>query len=116
MSHTRFNYKAENRCLLDEFKDKPQANVFDGQCRGEELGYRADLTVDKNGKKIIECSNKIGSCRRSICECDKALAEKLAKYEDTWDETLHANKGTGIVNRAGRNITPFFHTPPTPPS
>ena len=36
---------------------------------------------------------QLGSCRRNICECDKQLAEGLSKYENEWDESLHANRG-----------------------
>ena len=63
------------------------------ECRGEDIGYRADLVEDANGNKSIVCTNKPGECRRNICECDKALAEKLASEEDNWDESKHEIKG-----------------------
>lgn len=82
------------KCLVDEHKDDGlDINGADG-CIGEEIGYRYDLMHDNaTGKNSIECTNKIGSCRRNICECDKQLAENLALYEDQWNEQFHANRG-----------------------
>jgi len=72
------------KCLLDE---------HEGECKGEDIGYRMDLLTDDYGNKSIQCTNKPNSCRYNICQCDKALAEKLALHEDTWDEQLHSVKG-----------------------
>ena len=49
--------------------------------------------IDVAGHKSIVCTNKLGECRRNICECDKALAEKLAIEESNWDESKHVVKG-----------------------
>ena len=69
--------------------------THDGKCRGEEVGYSADLVEDaETGKKSIVCTNKGGACRRNICECDKRLAEQFALHEDSWNQDLHTNKGT----------------------
>ena len=68
-------------------------NINSDSCAGENLGYRADLMTDNDGNKSIVCTNKLGECRRNICECDKALAEKLAFEEKNWDVTKHAVKG-----------------------
>ena len=68
--------------------------THDGKCRGEEVGYSADLVEDaETGKKSIVCTNKAGACRRNICECDKRLAEQFALHEDSWNQDLHTNKG-----------------------
>merc|ERR1719277_1427325 len=49
--------------------------------------------ADQSGEKSIECTNRRGTCRRNICECDKRLAEQLGKYESEWNESLHKNRG-----------------------
>merc|ERR1712203_937879 len=62
---------------------KPQDNIDRSckdfkqcyRCLNEEFGYRFDLLT-----------NRIGSCRRSICECELQHAKALAKYESEWDE------------------------------
>jgi len=82
------------KCLIDEHKDDGKEINGQSDCIGEEIGYAADLLIDDvTGQKSLQCSNKLGSCRRNICECDKQLAEGLSKYEDEWDESLHANRG-----------------------
>ena len=68
--------------------------THDGKCRGEEVGYAADLLIDQEtGKKSIVCTNRAGSCRKNICECDKRLAMQFALHEDSWNQDLHTNKG-----------------------
>ena len=81
-------FKQCYKCLLEEHKSDTGR-----ECRGEDLGYRMELTTDADGKKVIKCDNPKDSCRYNICQCDKALAEKLAMYESEWDETLHSVKG-----------------------
>merc|ERR1719361_2438269 len=88
-----FDFKQCYRCLIDEHKDQHQNKSHDGACRGEEIGYAYELMEDQDGVKSIDCLNKAGSCRRNICECDKALAVKFAKHEDSWNENYHTNKG-----------------------
>jgi len=82
-----FDFKQCYKCLLDEHKDEEKA------CAGEEFGYRAKLDRDSDGNNIIQCTNKPGSCRYNICQCDKALAEKLGKHQSTWNESYHTVKG-----------------------
>ena len=38
-------------------------------CKGEDIGYNADMTYDDDYNKIISCKNEPGSCRKNICEC-----------------------------------------------
>jgi hypothetical protein len=45
------------------------------------------------GVRFIECRNTEGSCKRSICECDKALAYDLADNENTWNILHHQRWG-----------------------
>ena len=77
-----------------------------GKCIGEEVGYSYDLNIDdQTGEKSIECTNRRGTCRRNICECDKKLAEQLGKYESEWDESLHRNRG-----KFWKNVTLCVHS------
>ena len=62
-------------------------------CSGEAIAYRADLTYDEDYNKVINCLNDAGSCKRNICECDKALAMSLSQEEDNWNESYHTVKG-----------------------
>lgn len=82
-----FDFKQCYRCLLDEHKDEEKS------CVGEDFGYKMELTFDADNKKILKCTNKKGSCRYNICQCDKALAEKLGEHQDDWDITKHSVKG-----------------------
>jgi len=43
--------------------------------------------------RYIECLNEIGSCKRSLCECDKALAYDLADVENDWNILHHQRWG-----------------------
>jgi len=93
-----FDFKQCYRCLNAEFAEmKPHKTWAGGsvtKCAGELLGYRFDLIgAPEDPDRDIVCTNKPGSCRRSICECDKALAKSLAKQEETWNEALHELKG-----------------------
>jgi len=82
------------KCLTDEHKEDKGWPAGQPGCIGEEIGYGADLLIDNDtGKHYIQCNNKLGSCRRNICECDKQLSENLALYEDEWAEQFHANRG-----------------------
>merc|ERR1712003_277864 len=80
-------FKQCYRCLNEEY-----GNTEKG-CKGENLGYRFKLLTNEDGTKDIECTNRVGSCRRNICECDARLARDLSKYESEWDESLHTFKG-----------------------
>lgn len=80
------DFKQCYKCLIDEHGSTRV-------CKGEEVGYRFDLIINSDGTKDIKCTNKVNSCRYNVCQCDKALAKKLAQHEDKWDETLHSVKG-----------------------
>jgi len=81
------DFKQCYRCLNEEFGDTSKG------CAGEEFGYRFDLLTNADGSKDVQCTNRLGSCRRSVCECDLQLARALSKYESEWDESLHSVKG-----------------------
>jgi hypothetical protein len=95
-----FDFKKCYKCLIDEFQgDNFVSNQFNlgyipkEECAGEHIGYGHELMEDGDGARWIKCKNPVGSCRRAICECDKALAMAFAKYEADWDESLHEVKG-----------------------
>lgn len=95
-----FDFKKCYKCLIDEFDGDFFVNnqfnmghITKAECAGEELGYRHTLDVDGSGARSITCTNPVGSCRRSICECDKKLAESFAEYESEWDERYHTTEG-----------------------
>lgn len=97
------------------------------ECDSEEMGYKFDLIINSE-KRDIDCSVNKNACKRDICECDKRLSERLAIYEDTWDESKHINRGNfsrdgvcktpsptvielpAVVNGGGggNNVTPGF--------
>lgn len=111
-----FDYKKCYKCLIDEFqgdsfviKQFQQGKIPKEECNGEYLGYSAVLTTDASGKRTLECENPVGSCRRSICECDKRLALSFAKYEDEWDVANHQVKGG--FNREDQCFRPQVGTP-----
>lgn len=81
-----FDFKQCYKCLVEEHND-------DRECKGEEIGYRFDLTTDVNGNKDVVCTNKPGSCRYNICQCDVRLAKAFQKYEDDWNQSYHTAKG-----------------------
>ena len=65
-----------------------------GKCIGEEVGYSFDLiTEDGTGEKSIQCTNRVGTCRRNVCECDRQLAEQFGLNQADWDVNLHTNRG-----------------------
>ena len=43
--------------------------------------------------------NKPGTCRRSLCECDKKLSEDLSEAQWHWQPLYHKNWG-GFDNQA----------------
>jgi len=65
-------------------------------CVGEHTKYRFQLvTNETTGEKSIRCRNPEGTCARHICECDKRMAESLAKWETSWDVTFHTGRNNG---------------------
>lgn len=71
-------------CTKIDFEDK--CNVSDG--------YAFEAKEDEvTGIRWIKCLNNEGSCKRSICECDKALAYDLSDAEGEWNILHHARWG-----------------------
>jgi len=65
-------------------------------CVGEHTKYRFQLvTNETTGEKSIRCRNPEGTCARHICECDKRMAEGLARWEDAWDVNFHTGRNNG---------------------
>merc|ERR550534_830488 len=67
------------------------------ECVPEETGYRHKGAYDKvTGEAYIQCKDPVGSCKRQICECDKAMAtglEPASSGEDGWNPAHHAFYG-----------------------
>ena len=80
------------------------------ECVADKVQYSYALNVDSNDpedhwKKSIECLdepnsgkngawNEKSSCRRSICECDKKLAEDLREHFHVWTHENHQIQGS----------------------
>lgn len=54
----------------------------------------------QTGQVILFCQDPQGTCRRSRCECDKALSEKLSGYENQWNMQHHHKWGQPPFERA----------------
>jgi hypothetical protein len=76
----------------------------DRVCDASTMGYNYKLHFDpadptNHWKKSIECTDRAdkgskGSCRRSICECDKKLSEDLREHFQEWYLGHHQEQGT----------------------
>lgn len=90
--------KRQSQCY-----DCAQIDHEDRVCDANSMGYSYKLHMDSddptnNWKKSIECTDNPdkggkGSCRRSICECDKKLAEDLREYFSEWNIKNHQEQG-----------------------
>lgn len=76
----------------------------DGDCLPEETGYKFKASFDSvTTTPIVECVNRVGSCQRSICECDRAFAARLPMAsggDNGWTGAHHAHYG-GFDSRSG---------------
>jgi len=89
--------KKQKECYRCAKKDAQDAGR-DKACLPEETKYKFKAQFDQvTGAPFVECTNKMGSCARNICECDKAFAEKLPAAsndpEEGWTEAHHAHYG-----------------------
>jgi len=57
------------------------------------------------GKKYLMCMDAPKSCNRMRCECDKAFAEKLEKYENEWNIDHHRRWGANPFDAQNRCLT-----------
>ena len=69
-------------------------------CSEREIGHynvygRED---ERSGDNMLICADDIGSCKRQRCECDLALAEKLAGLENEWNIQNHRKWGQPPFN------------------
>lgn len=103
--------KGPKNLLVDAGNGKP-VDRADGACRSHlnchacakmdhgadkcdvTRGYKFNAREDAvTGVRWIECLNEEGSCKRALCECDKALAYNLADWENEWNILHHARWG-----------------------
>jgi len=77
-------------CIRTDFvKEQKQED-----CDGTDRSYFFSGTEDPStGERKIICLNELGSCKRSICECDKKLAEELSNSEFEWSLFNHGAWG-----------------------
>lgn len=62
--------------------------------------YNVQGVQDPNtGRVNLFCTDPIGSCLRSRCECDRDLSLKLAKYEGEWNQQNHHKWSNPLFNR-----------------
>lgn len=84
------NFHQCYKCIQKDFvKENGQKT-----CDGTDRSYRFRGFVDPvTQQRQIECTNDLGTCKRSICECDKRLAEELRDEEFTWNILHHERWG-----------------------
>jgi len=60
---------------------------FGDSCTSDNESY---LAAWRNPNKANGCGKfkKDGTCNRSLCECEKAFVEKMAKYEGSYDQDI----------------------------
>lgn len=102
--------KRQKECYQCAKKD--HAHTIASGCIPEETGYRFAAFYDKaTGLPNVRCVNTPGTCKRSICECDRAFAERLpeaSQGDDGWTGAHHAHYG-GFDSRS--NCLARVHTP-----
>lgn len=76
IDHSCMRFSKCYRCLAMDF---PNFDPF--------LKYSFDTTIDRclPTRSVITCLDPKGTMKRSMCECDKELALKLAVFEEDWD-------------------------------
>lgn len=78
--------RSHGRCHHCAKKDMNNCEVT----KGYAFNAREDSVTQV---RYIECLNELGSCKRSLCECDKALAYDLADMESEWNILHHQRWG-----------------------
>jgi len=74
------------KCLESEHSDEKT------ECEASSRGYNVKLIEDQ-GVKSLECVDKVGRCRRNICECDRAFAYAMAAAENDYNKKYLGKKG-----------------------
>lgn len=70
------------------------------ECQTKDVMYKWHGFEDGDGNKQLSCDDSWDDntrCARSICECDKKLAEDLRQHEPVWN--LHNHQKWGGFNR-----------------
>jgi len=57
--------------------------AYDGKC-ARDTRYRLGINK-KGGDPEPVCKNDLGSCRRSVCECDKQFAKNMAEISHQFE-------------------------------
>lgn len=51
------------------------------------------LEDDVTGQRYIKCLDPEDTCARSLCECDRKMAQGIGNLEDEWEEAYHSKWG-----------------------
>lgn len=96
--HTDFQCKELYRCYKCVNIDYSQNYT--------QVDYQADLTVDDQGNRVIDCSVNAQSAAENICECDKRFAEKIALGESECSMGIAGHKkGDYCMDESLRTVT-----------
>lgn len=86
--------KQQKECYQCAKKDMAE---LDQSCLPEETSYKFSATFDQvTGAPNVVCRNPAGTCKRNMCECDRAFAAKLpaaSEGVDGWNGAHHAHYG-----------------------
>jgi len=75
--------KKQKECYLCANKDEKERR--NQNCYPDETSYKFNAVFDQvTNQPVVQCLNKKGSCKRNICECDKAFASNLKANENLW--------------------------------
>jgi len=66
-------------------------------CTSGNVNYRWHGFLNDKGEKTLSCDDEENTCARTICMCDKKLAENLKKHEKVWN--LHNHQKWGEFKR-----------------
>jgi len=66
-----------------------------GECDGATMSYSwRFLDTDNDGKTDnIQCTNREGSCRWKLCQCDRQFALEMRNHEEDYDEQYSEDDG-----------------------
>jgi len=58
--------------------------TFGDDCQGELKKYKFQAKGNE-----VKCKNRADTCERSLCECDKLMAQEHSYHSDIWDQQYH---------------------------
>jgi hypothetical protein len=101
--------KRQKECYQCAKKDAQENGE---SCIAEETSYKFKAHYDSvTNEPVVQCTNNWGSCKRNLCECDRAFASRLPEAsasDNGWTGSHHAHYG-GFDSRT--NCLSRIHTP-----